>query len=72
MKKYRTSKRNPAQKTLIRDSLNDKVFTLYLPFSTGKTFSIGELIFENQGNKFYKPMQPIPESWYVDLNDMEG
>jgi hypothetical protein len=72
MKKYRTSKRNTAQKTLIRDSLNGKVFTLYLPFSTGKTFSIGEITFANQGNNYYKPMQAIPTSWYINLNDMEG
>ena len=48
MKKYQTSKRNTAKKTLIRDSLNGKFFTLYLPFSTGKTFSIGQVTFENK------------------------
>jgi hypothetical protein len=71
MKKYQTSKRNIAKKTLIRDSLNGKFFTLYLPFSTGKTFSIGQVTFENNG-AYYKPMQAIPASWYVDLNIMEA
>ena len=68
MRKYKTKQSNVSRKIVVRDFNNNATFTLQIPFSTGNTFSIGHIDFIDSGNQYFKPVQRIPASWYVNLN----
>jgi hypothetical protein len=67
MRRYKTKQANPTRKIVVRDYSNNKSFTLQVPFSIGREFSIGAIQFVDNGNT-YTPVQQIPASWYVNLN----
>jgi len=60
----RTVKATPCRKMVI--SAQGKTFTLALPWSIGRTFTIGPVTFEHNGSA-WRPDRPIPESWFIDL-----
>jgi len=64
MKKTRVSRSTPCRKTPIR--AHGKTFTLALPYSIGRTFTIGPITFEHNGSTWV-PDRPIPESWTIVL-----
>ena len=69
-KSYKTSKRVPVQKCRVIDG--GRTFSLALPYSVGRGFSIGSIDFEAIGgypSNGFKPSKPLPDSWYVNLND---
>ena len=68
MRRYKTKQANPTRKIVVRDYSNNKSFTLQVPFSIGREFSIGAIQFVDSGNQYFKPVQTIPASWYVNLN----
>lgn len=67
MRRYKTKQSNPSRKITVRDFSNNTTFTLQIPFSTGREFSIGSIQFIDNGS-YFKPVQNIPASWYVNLN----
>lgn len=61
----RTVKATPCRKVTI--STPGGAFALALPWSIGRTFSIGHVTFEHNGNT-WAPDRPIPPSWFIDLS----
>ena len=68
MKRYKTKQSNPSRKIVVKDFSNNATFTLQIPFSIGKEFSIGVIQFVDSGS-YFKPVQQIPASWYINLNN---
>jgi hypothetical protein len=63
--------KNAGYKINVRDSANNASFTLYLPYSCKHEFSIGSIRFTPIGgypSNGFTPSEPLPKSWYVDLN----
>jgi hypothetical protein len=67
MRRYKTKQTNPTRKIVVKDYSNNASFTLQIPFSTGREFSIGAIQFIDSGS-YFQPVQTIPASWYVNLN----
>ena len=67
MRRFKTKQSNPTRKIVVKDYSNNATFTLQIPFSTGRQFSIGAVEFVDNGS-YFKPVQTIPASWYVNLN----
>ena len=65
--------KNPGAKCTVRDFENNKTFSIFIPSSImNRAFSIGSITFEPIGgysSNGYKPLQPVPLSWYVDLSN---
>jgi|688.fasta_scaffold71799_9 hypothetical protein len=59
--------KNAGYKINVRDSANNATFTLYLPYSSANGFSIGNIRFNSMGG-YFAPSEPLPKSWYVNLN----
>ena len=68
MRRYKTKQSNPSRKIVVKDFSNNATFTLQIPFSTGREFSIGAIQFVDTGS-YFKPIQTIPASWYINLNN---
>ena len=65
-KQYKTRQfKNPGNKCLV--STDKGRFYLHLPFSIGRSFSIGDITFTNNGS-YYSADRSIPDSWLVDLS----
>jgi hypothetical protein len=63
--------KNAGYKVSVKDRANSATFTLYLPYSCKHEFSIGSITFRAIGgypSNGFEPCQPIPKSWYVNLN----
>jgi hypothetical protein len=66
LKKHTTKQfKNPGNKRLI--STDKGKFYLHLPYSIGRSFSIGNVTFTNNGT-YYSADRSIPNSWLVDLS----
>jgi len=61
----RVSRATPCRKTTI--ATPGGTFALALPYSIGRSFTIGHVTFEHNGTT-WAPDRPIPASWFIDLS----